>query len=170
MKKKSLFALIIAFIFTFVVLAPTAHAGNVQRQRWEGIAIGLGAAIIGSAIFNQHRNDNYTQQIRTTYNSTPKHGDRQFGHYRPEYGPEPDHRYGPHRHHYSPKHHSRGYHKGHQHRGYWEVRKEWVPSTYKKVWNPGHYNRHGKWKAGHWIEIEDAPGYWTETRVWVARR
>ena len=161
MKKKSLITLIITSVFTFVALTPVAHAGNVQRQRWEGIAIGLGAAIIGAALLNQQKE--YTQQPQTTYKSTPGYGDTPSRYYRPEYDPEPHHRY-------APKHHNPGYHKGQHHRGHWEVRKEWVPPTLKKVWNPGHYTRHGKWIPGHWIKIEDSPGYWTETRVWVARR
>ena len=58
-----------------------------------------------------------------------------------------------------------------QHReGHWEMRKERVHPTYRRVWNPGHYNRHGEWVNGHWIKVVDQPGYWTKTRVWVSRR
>jgi hypothetical protein len=42
----------------------------------------------------------------------------------------------------------------------------WVPAEYKKVWNPGHYNRRGKWRPGRWINIEVEPGHWSERRVW----
>ena len=58
----------------------------------------------------------------------------------------------------------------HRHRGHWEAGKEWVPPTYKRVWNPGHYNRRGQWVAGHWIKILEQPGYWTKTHVWVSCR
>jgi hypothetical protein len=50
--------------------------------------------------------------------------------------------------------------------GYWEVQKVWIPAQYEKVWNPGHYNRRGKWRPGRWINIEVAPGRWAERRVW----
>ncbi len=34
---------------------------------------------------------------------------------------------------------------GHRrYRGHRKVRKERIPLNYKKVWNPGHYNSHGK--------------------------
>ena len=59
----------------------------------------------------------------------------------------------------------RAYHKGH-----WEIRDEWVPPTYKTVWNPGHYNRKGDWIKGAWIKIVDKPGYWKEERVWVSAK
>lgn len=171
MKKKSLVTLIITSIFTFVALTSAAHAGNVQRERWEGIAIGLGTAIIGSVLLNQHKG--YTQQPQATYNSSPKHGNRSShsrSEYGQEYGPEPDYGYGYRRHHYTWRNHPPVYRKGHHRRGHWEMIEKWVPPTHKKVWNPGHYTRHGKWKSGRWIRIEDKPGYWTKTRVWVARR
>jgi hypothetical protein len=38
-----------------LLLASTSSwAGSKQQHRWEGVAIGLGAAIVGSAIINQH--------------------------------------------------------------------------------------------------------------------
>jgi hypothetical protein len=170
MKKKSLITLIITSIFTFVVLTPAAHAGSVQRNRWEGIAIGLGTAIIGSALLNQSRD--YSLQAHTTYDSTPRPGDSTRRHSRPEYDLEygPDSSYSAHRHRPARKHYNSGYHKKHRRRGHWEMREKWVPPTYKKAWNPGHYSHRGKWKSGDWVKIEDRPGYWVETRVWVARR
>jgi hypothetical protein len=51
--------------------------------------------------------------------------------------------------------------------GHWEVRKEWVPPVCEKVWNPGHYNRRGCWKAGRWITLQRQRGYWRESRIWV---
>ena len=56
------------------------------------------------------------------------------------------------------------------HRGHWEMRKVWVPPTYKRVWNPSHYDRGGRWVEGDWIEIVDQPGYWVEEQVWIAGR
>lgn len=63
--------------------------------------------------------------------------------------------------------HGYGHHRPHHKpAGYWDIQKEWVPATYKKVWNPGHYNRRGNWVPGRWIRIEVKPGHWTRKRVW----
>jgi len=140
MKTKSLFAVLIICIFTLTILVPSAHAGNVQRNRWEGIAIGLGTAIIGSALLKNHQ-----------YQPAPSR----------YYAPAPDCDPAPYTHGYSKRDHSYGH---------WEIRKEWVPPSYKKVWNPGHYTRRGEWISGYWMKIEDEPGYWSKTRVWVSHR
>lgn len=55
----------------------------------------------------------------------------------------------------------------HRPAGYWDIEKAWVPPKYDKVWNPGHYNRRGRWIPGHWMEIEVEPGHWSERKVWV---
>ena len=151
MRNKSILAFVIAMIFSFVVLVPSAHAGSVQKHRWEGLAIGVGAAILGSALLKDHH-------TRTRYVYTRDEPPRR-------------HRHLSHRPYNYKKHHKRRHHHGYDYRdGYWEVVKEWVPPTYERVWNPGHYGRHGKWVTGHWIEIEETPGYWRKTRVWVAER
>jgi len=163
MKSKTTIATAVAVIFAFVVLAPEAQAGNVQRNRWEGIAIGLGAAILGSAILGQYRLDHSREPVQATVSDLR----RELPKYRePVYYRTPDPESKHHRHRYIRADHP----KRHRCKGKWEMRKEWVPPTYKRVWNPGHYNRRGKWVPGHWIEIEDTPGYWIKTRVWVARR
>jgi len=76
-------------------------------------------------------------------------GNRHFSHHRP--------------HSYVPRY---AYPKHRRHLRHWKVRKKRVPHTYKTVWNPGHYNHHGNWVAGHWIEIVHKPGYRSKTRVW----
>ena len=145
MNKKTSLILIFVSVFSLTILTPRAHAGSAQRHRWQGVAIGIGAAILGGAIFNHHKKNR------------PRHESS----YRP--GPAPKHRH----HKYERRKH---YRKQHRRHGHWELRKEWVQPTLKRVWNPGHYNRHGKWIPAGWIEVEDQPGYWTETRVWVAFR
>ena len=52
--KKRLISLITALL-TIVLFASTALAGSKQRHRWEGVAIGVGAAILGHAIYQTHR-------------------------------------------------------------------------------------------------------------------
>ena len=61
--------------------------------------------------------------------------------------------------------------KHHHHRaGHWDTQKKWVPAQYKKVWNPGHYDRRGRWVRGHWTQLLIKPGYWVEEKVWVSYR
>lgn len=64
MEKKSLFVFILITVFTLVFLTPRAQAGPEERYRWEGIAIGVGAAIVGGAILHnyyQSQQDRYTR-------------------------------------------------------------------------------------------------------------
>lgn len=138
MKKRDLSILLITALLCVSFLIPSAWAGSKQKHRWEGVAIGIGATILGCALFKQYHDDTY------------------YSHHKPAVVPAPAYRHPPPR--YS------------RHRGDWEMRKEWVPPTHKRVWNPGHYNRRGEWVAGQWLEIVDRPGYWTEVRVWVSRR
>ncbi|MFC1532058.1 hypothetical protein ACFL7M_01650 [Thermodesulfobacteriota bacterium] len=135
MKKNTLLILISVPILSLMLLVNPVFAGNTQRHRWEGVAIGIGAAILGSTVY--HYSKHHSNHRPVTHHGTVR-----------------DH---------SPRRH-------HRHWGHWEVRKERVPPTYKRVWNPGHYNRRGEWISGHWIEIMDKPGCWTEKRVWVTRR
>ncbi len=51
---KLLISLLIAVI-GIGLLSPSALAGSRQKHRWEGVAIGVGAAILGHAIFQAHR-------------------------------------------------------------------------------------------------------------------
>ena len=139
MEKKSLLILVLITVFSFVLLTPQAQAGPEERYRWEGIAIGVGAAIIGSAILNSHQQSRPVKVV--AYHQPPK---SEFRH--------------------------RSFHRKPVPRSHWEIRKEWVPPTYKRVWNPAHYNQRGEWIEGRWIEIEDQPGYWVEKKVWVTCR
>lgn len=134
MKKTKLIILILVSVFTITILTPTAYAGNTQKHRWEGVAIGIGVALLGSAFIKQNRH--YSRPAPEPV-------------YKRRSAPAPGYSH---------------------HRGHWEVRKEWIPPVYKKVWNPGHYNKKGRWVEGHWIEIVNQAGCWEETRVWVTRR
>ena len=132
MKKKNVFIVLTTFIFCLSFMKPPAWAGNVQRNRWEGVAIGVGAAILGTSLINHFR---YSVPARTIVN----------------------------------QHHPPTVHYRHQYRqkpsGRWEVRRVWIQPTYKRIWNPGHYNRYGRWVPGQWIRIEIRPGYWTTERI-----
>jgi len=134
MNKKSLLIFALIALFSVSLLPSPAQGGSAQRYRWEGVAIGIGAAILGSALLHHQRPNVYSEH---PYNGSE---------------------YGSHR----PRHRYRS--------GHWEVRKEWVPPSYRRVRNPGHYNQYNEWVPEGWIEIVDRPGYWTKTRVWVAHR
>ena len=144
MNKKTLFVLILVSIFSLTILVPSARAGSKQKHRWEGVAIGIGAAILGGALVKQYNSPSHRK-----YTYVP--GPRFKQHPRKDY-------------------YRKQPNKNNRRHGHWEMRKEWVPHTYKRVWNPAHYNRRGEWVPGGWIEVMDKPGYWTETRVWVAFR
>lgn len=55
MKLTRLLVPLMILVFGTTLLAPPALAGNKQRHRWEGVAIGVGAAILGHAIIQSHR-------------------------------------------------------------------------------------------------------------------
>ncbi|MBC2743156.1 MAG: hypothetical protein HGJ93_08930 [Desulfosarcina sp.] len=136
MKTKKLLISLIMVVFGITLVSSSAMAGSKQRHRWEGVAIGVGAAILGNAIYQAHRAEQRPQVVYVEPEPTCR--------YRLNHGPK-------HRH------------------GHWEWQEAWVPPTYEKVWNPGHYNRKGHWVPGHWIEVKTEDGHWTQERVWVAR-
>ena len=108
------------------LVASTAMAGSKQQHRWEGVAIGIGAAVLGHAIYQAHRSEaSHTEVVYVTP------------------GPDRPRHAGPRR-----------------HRGRWEWRKTWMPPVYEQVWNPGHYDRHGIWAPGQWIEVNTTDGDW----------
>jgi len=137
MNKKNLLVVFLAGLISVSIAARPADAGNIQRNRWEGVAIGVGAAVLGGILWNHAKNDR--QDAPATYQRRPPYP-AQKGYY-PK-GPA----------------------------GRWEVRKVWVSPKYKNVWNPGHYNRRGRWMPGQWIRVEKRPGYWKKERIRVAEK
>ena len=135
MKAKAILTAALLVTFALFVMAPNdSWAGSTQRHRWEGVAIGVGAAIIGSALINSlHQSSAYAEPAPATA-------------YHPDYERRP-----------AP-------------RGHWTIEKAWVEPVTRKEWNPGHYNRRGRWVPGEWIQIEVEPGYWVERKVWVPYR
>ncbi|WP_372678531.1 hypothetical protein [Desulfosarcina sp.] len=133
MKTKTLLISLVIAVFANALVSSSAMAGSKQRHRWEGVAIGVGAAILGHAIYQTHKAGPQPQVVYV----------------------EPEQTYRP--------------HDAHKHRhGHWAWQKTWVPPTYERVWNPGHYNRKGHWVSGHWLAVETSSGHWTQERVWVA--
>ena len=140
MHTKKLITILIVILTAVSLSSSFALAGSKQRHRWEGVAIGVGAAILGHAIYQAHKQP---PQKAVVYERTGPVYDR-------------DDR----------RHHDR-YDQRHR-GGHWEWQSIWVPPTKERVWNPGHYDRHGRWVKGHWMEVITKEGCWTRERVWVA--
>jgi len=126
----------------------SAHAGSARRHTLEGVMIGAGATILGAAIISElHRN------------SRPYYVEK---HYQPNKKHHAAYRYDHHK-----THHKKF--KPHRPRGHWEIEKIWIAPVYKTKWNPGHYNRRGKWVCGRYNNFLVKKGYYQKERVWVRR-
>ena len=53
--------------------------------------------------------------------------------------------------------------------GHWEVERIWVEPEYEEKWNPGHYNKRGRWVRGRYQRFITKRGYYKKRRVWVCR-
>ena len=126
----------------------SAHAGSARRHTLEGVMIGNGAAILGAAIISEIDRD-----------SKP--------HYAENYGkPGKNHHAA-----YRYDQNKRGY-KNFKHsrpRGHWIVEKIWIDPVYRTKWNPGHYNRKGKWVRGRYENFLVKKGYYQKEKMWVRR-
>ena len=63
MKKRSFLIVLIAVSVSVCIGAGPAWAGNVQRNRWEGLAIGIGAAVLGGMLFNHYQSSRQTPHV-----------------------------------------------------------------------------------------------------------
>lgn len=120
MKTKKLFLAAIMVLVGISVTFTSAWAGSKQRHRWEGVAIGVGAAVVGGAILNSVAHGAYVPapaavsvnyvEHRVEHHYVPDHGRH---HYRrhccdgrgPKHGWRKHHRHGHDRHHGYRKHH-----------------------------------------------------------------
>ena len=75
---KKVIGLLVSMIFCLSIAAPSAFAGSKQRHRWQGVAIGVGAAILGNAIYQSCKEDNPYRQV-IVVNDPP--GPRRHGHW-----------------------------------------------------------------------------------------
>ncbi len=137
--KKSI-TLTTAAILFLVFSNSLAHAGAARRHTVEGFILGTGVTLLGTAII-QHMNK--TSVVYKNHGSKYRHRSARYD--KKRYGRYD--RYGK--------------------KGHWETRKIWVPAEYETRWNPGHYNRRGKWVSGRHEEFMTAQGYWQKQRVWV---
>lgn len=77
--RNGLFITVIAVV-GICLASNSAWAGSKQRHRWEGVAIGVGAAIIGGALINHHSygypsgpSAAYSYGYRNTHRHSPRH-------------------------------------------------------------------------------------------------
>ena len=152
-KMKQTIAIITGALLLTVFSSAPARA---DRKTMEGVFIGTSVALIGAAIINELSKDeqpSYHGQDRR-HHERPRH--REVRHHRP-----PAKRY------YEDHHRPYKKHYNHRRAGHWEIERIWVKPVYEKRWNPGHYNRRGKWVSGRYEKFMVARGYWKEQKVWV---
>lgn len=70
-------------VFSLTVFANPLFAGDKQHYRWEGVAIGLGAAILGSALINSSQSRYQPERVTviehtTNYRSYPPRQNRRY--------------------------------------------------------------------------------------------
>jgi len=54
MKMTKKWIIAVSTVLSLCLMSPSVWAGSKQQHRWEGVAIGVGAAIVGSALINHH--------------------------------------------------------------------------------------------------------------------
>ena len=156
MNRKSIISGLLIVVFLTGIASTPAAAGSRERGRFEGFALGLGAAFLGHSLMHHYRtHQHYKAPIDRHPPRRHHHHPKHYHHRHHGYHKPPVHRHGPRRH--------------FQHRrGHWEFQRVWVPPTYKKVWQPGYYNRRGRWIPGCWVKEPVSRGYWEKRKVWVA--
>ena len=68
--KKIMLAAMIALLGVSISVEP-ALAGSKQRHRWEGVAIGVGAAILGHALINSCNDRHYCEKVTVYHRPCP---------------------------------------------------------------------------------------------------
>jgi hypothetical protein len=142
MRPRNLFIIVVAGVLLTSLLSQPVWAKSPQRYRWEGVAIGLGAALLGSAILHDSRNSRYARNY-----SRPQHQPRYNRHYQ-----KPRHR---------PRHYKR---YGYRPCDYYDYERFWVPPVYNHFWRPGRYDPYERGVRGRWKKRMNRPGHWEERR------
>ncbi len=117
-----------------------ASAGKGKNHLMEGILIGTGVAILGATIVHEIHHDSKKMEYPCDY-------------------PKPDKSYPNKKWHGANLHHDPGH---------WILTKVWVPPQYGKRWNPGHYNKQGRWVPGRYEQVIVQKGHWEKRNIWVA--
>ena len=123
---------------TAMFICFSAAPARADRKTTEGFLLGIGAAVLGTAIYQSlDRDPGYRAPQR-------HHGPPSF-----ERGSQcREDRW-------HVKRHGRPL----------KIERIWVAPVYETRWNPGHYNRKGHWVGGRYETFKVRDGYWEERRV-----
>ncbi len=155
---KKTIAITISVIFIVCLSGSAATAGAARRHTIEGIMLGTGIAILGAAIYNEIHDDRTPRHV---YHRDQNRGYKDKPHRRDTHNRYAHNKYDRNRgHHPKFKHSNRP-------RGHWEIKKIWIGPVFDKKWNPGHYNRRGKWVSGSYHRFLIKEGYYQKKKIWV---
>ena len=144
MKKTTITIMTVICIISFTITSAYAGSSKRRRHHLESFIIGTSAGFLGAAIMSQlHHNRPiaYAYEPKRHKRHHPRHNGR-----------------------YCNKRYRRGEPTGH-----WRIERIWVAEEYEERWNPGHYNKRGRWIAGRYERFVVREGYWEKKRVWVCR-
>ncbi len=71
MKTKRIFMIFCIALVSLAIIAPSSWAGSAQHHRLEGLALGIGAFIIGKAILDAHHRDHHVDTHVAAYQPAP---------------------------------------------------------------------------------------------------
>jgi len=128
MNNKKIYMILTVSLVCFFLIIPSSWAGETQRHRWEGVAIGIGAAILGNALLNQY----YANHAPApAYKTPPPRRPRGHWEYRKIWVPPAYEKV------WNPAHYDNrgrwipgGWIKVEKEPGHWEKEKIWVTSRY----------------------------------------
>ncbi len=150
---KRTITLIIIMVFVFAMTVTSAHAGASKRRRHhlEGFLLGSGVGFISATIVNRlHKGQ------KKAYIPEQKQKETRQGRYCREHGQ------------WSDCHNCPDCDDYMEPDGYWTVKRVWVPAEYEDKWNPGHYNKRGKWVSGRYQRFIIRKGHYRKQRIWVS--
>lgn len=140
MKRTQKLIIAVAAVLSLGLISTSVWAGSKQQHRWEGVAIGVGAVIVGSALINHHAYGYHggpPVAFSFTYRENHPHPSRHHGYRKPHYGG--------HQNHWRP--HDRGpRYKGHRQYG------DTLSHRRNGKWqfkNPGHHGDRRSQNHGH---------------------
>ncbi len=139
MTKKLIIA--VAAVLSLGLISTSVWAGSKQQHRWEGVAIGVGAAIIGSALINHHAYGYHSGPpvaFSFNYRENHRHPSRHRGYWKPHRGGHDNHWRSYDRGHRGRIHRSDGDVHGHRYHGKWKSHDRGHPGERRR-----HYRDHG---------------------------
>lgn len=76
---KKIMGILLVMVIGLSLAAQPAFAGSKQRYRWQGVAIGVGAAILGHAIYNSCKETSSCEKVTVYSHPCPPH--HRYGHW-----------------------------------------------------------------------------------------